>query len=549
MFRKTIVKLLVFLVLLYAAVSVAGNFMTPTWTTWNNNNTFKGIYDIPANRLQAVFVGTSSVTNGISPMELYKNYGICAYNLGSEQQPMAVSYYLAKEIYRRNPKTLKLVVVDLAFITKTTEEELRLKPFAEKALVRIRPSQVKLEAALDFAKFYESVDPLNYLFPVLSYHSRWSELTKEDFSYHNNFFTMGQNLEYTQSSGFLAPEKILMPPVDLTTAGKYSDETIRGIIGKQAFTYLSKTKVFCDEHGIQMLAVKIPKTWNNAKHFAAQYAADSLGIPFIDLNEHEYFEKMNFVPATDMTDASHCNGNGARKITSYLGSYIKENYDIPDIREDPEYRFMEKYAALYRQTEKDLELRKITDLSEYLPRMFSDQYFVVISAYDEAADGLDDEIREQIASLGLTNLSRMQEGESYLGIIDSGRVVLDAGTNESEKGFRAYGTYENGQVKLYDVQILEGTEDEPYMSTGSGYFQATSKGLNAGNASSVNIDGTGYSPQRRGLNFVVLRKDTEQVVSTCVFDTHKGTERLYRHDVIEEYLDLYESTYGVRLKP
>ena len=34
----------------------------------------------------------------------------------------------------------------------------------------------------------------------------------------------------------------------------------------------------------------------------------------------------------------HLNLTGARKVTRYLGNYLKENYELPDHREEQSYR-------------------------------------------------------------------------------------------------------------------------------------------------------------------------------------------------------------------
>lgn len=51
-------------------------------------------------QLKRIFLGASITINGITPTELYRDYGICAYNLGTEQQPVMASYYWMLEAER-----------------------------------------------------------------------------------------------------------------------------------------------------------------------------------------------------------------------------------------------------------------------------------------------------------------------------------------------------------------------------------------------------------------------------------------------------------------
>ena len=61
---------------------------------------------------------------------------------------------------------------------------------------------------------------------------------------------------------------------------------------------------------------------------------------------------VGFDYASDLTDTSHCNRWGAEKVTSYVGAYLKENYDLPDRRGDAAYASAwdaayERYASAH----------------------------------------------------------------------------------------------------------------------------------------------------------------------------------------------------------
>ena len=87
-------------------------FFQPLWKEWNNYETIDGFYQEKRNTIETVFLGPSTVVNGISPMELYENYGFCTYNLGMERQPLLASYYWLKEAYRLHADTLHVVFLD-----------------------------------------------------------------------------------------------------------------------------------------------------------------------------------------------------------------------------------------------------------------------------------------------------------------------------------------------------------------------------------------------------------------------------------------------------
>ncbi|MBQ1310377.1 MAG: hypothetical protein IIY55_00905, partial [Blautia sp.] len=175
----------------------------------------------------------------------------------------------------------------------------------------------------------------------------------------------------------------------------------------------------------------------------------------------------------------------------------------------------------------------------------NERYFVVISAYDDAAGGLTEEIRAQMAELGLKNLSEIQEGESYLGIMDGGKVVLDMGSHEKTQGFQALGTYEKGEIRLFRTETLEKQEEAETLNWSKGFFRVLSRGKYAGNAASININGWTYSNVKTGLNIVIMRKDTETIVSKVCFDTSRGVTRtLVSEQGLAEYNKKYKKKFG-----
>ena len=98
--RRQTIKVTVFILIGALLVTAASYFFQPAWKDWNNYDTMHGFYEEPENTIETIFLGASIVVNGITPMELYENYGICAYNLATEQQPMLASYYWLEEAER-----------------------------------------------------------------------------------------------------------------------------------------------------------------------------------------------------------------------------------------------------------------------------------------------------------------------------------------------------------------------------------------------------------------------------------------------------------------
>lgn len=125
--NKIIVRVVVFLGVLLFLFAIVNLVTKPIWLEWNNYNTTHAFYEEPENTIETIFLGASITVNGIIPMELYEEEGICAYNLGTELQPMLASYYWLEEAYRLHSMTLKTVIVD----TQCSDIHLKILPIVK----------------------------------------------------------------------------------------------------------------------------------------------------------------------------------------------------------------------------------------------------------------------------------------------------------------------------------------------------------------------------------------------------------------------------------
>ena len=73
---------------------------------------------------------------------------------------------------------------------------------------------------------------------------------------------------------------------------------------------------------LAVVSVPCAKGWNSCKHEAAEQWAKENAVPFLDMNTH--LEDMNFDWHTDTRDGGeHLNVNGARKVTTYMTSWLR----------------------------------------------------------------------------------------------------------------------------------------------------------------------------------------------------------------------------------
>jgi hypothetical protein len=59
--------------------------------------------------------------------------------------------------------------------------------------------------------------------------------------------------------------------------------------------------------------------------------------------------------ATDFDGGFHLNAYGAEKMTSYIGDFLVNNYELQDVREIEEYSFMENDYEIFLKYKESLK--------------------------------------------------------------------------------------------------------------------------------------------------------------------------------------------------
>ena len=133
-------------------------------------------YREPRKDFDVVFVGDCEVYENFSPVALWEDYGINSYIRGSAEQYIWQSYYMLEDTLRyEKPKAVVFNVQSLQFNESQSEAYNRM------TLEGMKWSPVKVKAIQASMKEDESF--IEYVFPILRYHTRWSELSETDVKY------------------------------------------------------------------------------------------------------------------------------------------------------------------------------------------------------------------------------------------------------------------------------------------------------------------------------------------------------------------------------
>ncbi|MCM1111937.1 MAG: hypothetical protein NC399_01645 [Muribaculum sp.] len=501
--NKNLLKMVSFMLIFCVLLSGLNVIFQPVWEPWNNYNTVYGFYEQPEDTIETLFLGTSTTIAGITPMEIYKNYGICAYNLGTEQQPFLASYYWLQETYRLHPQSLKTVVLDASRISGDVPAS-----FYHKSLDGMRFSPVKYHAVMDHVgDFWDGIE---YLVPLMSYHERWTTMSGEEFdklklrpdaSVRGYLFSNKRYLDRVSYDKIPVPEYI------------YDETAEASEISEESACYFGKIAEFCADKGIKLVLIKNPASlWEAKNHRSAQELADRYGLDFIDFNFAPYIDEIDYNVSLDTMDGLHLNYNGACKVSDWLGDYLVRECNGTDVRDNPKYAFLDEELAQYERRIIAARMEELSDPCEYV-EAYADagDFTILIAVRGDAANALTDTQRDAFRDMGFTALADLEDADSYIGILaDEGILYEEAGKSALTKAGRLLGG------KRYDV---------------------ASGGFDTGDTASCVIDDTEYALNKRGLNLVVYDNVGRNVADAVVFDTHESPVRERRpEELLDEYL-------------
>lgn len=293
-----------------------------------------------------IFVGDCEVYENFSPAVLWEEYGINSYIRGSAEQYIWQSYYLLEDTLRyETPKAVVFNIQSLQFSESQREAYNRM------SLEGMEWSPVKVKAILASMKPEEQF--LDYVFPILRYHSRWSELTGSDVEYMFKTKPVSFNGYYMRVDVRAAENVPEGKPL-----ADYS-------FGENAWKYLDMMVKLCEEKGIDLILIKAPSLYPywypQWEEQVEAYAAEK-GLPYINFLDMQ--EETGIDYTTDTYDGGlHMNLSGAEKLSRYMGQYLIDEAGIPDRRGEAELagRWAEKLAAYEAEKRAQYEYYGMTE--------------------------------------------------------------------------------------------------------------------------------------------------------------------------------------------
>lgn len=299
-------------------------------------------YDEPTDSIDVLFMGSSPILRGVSPMVMWNQDGFTSYVRASALQAPSVTYGLLEEsLEYQNPELVVLLCDNIFLDYDYVEREGDLR----RSLDGMKMSKYKFQIIQEVTAADDRQTLLSYMFPLFRYHERWKEvdwaeaeptpLMEHSFKKGNVYLRGGDPLEYPEN--FMEPSGIPAP-----------------VFNEDAKGYIEKTINLCKEKNIPILILHLPKmSWSYEQSVSMKEFAKEMGVEYLDCDTEEIRSQLNLDLSKDYYDQGHMNLSGSVKLSQWFGTYLDNIYDLPDHRNDDAFQKWHEDYQVYAERTKE----------------------------------------------------------------------------------------------------------------------------------------------------------------------------------------------------
>lgn len=508
MLSKKIISILGFATIFFLLLFEMQDILLPDWPEETiKYTTYKKLEE---NVLDVLFLGNSHQYYSIYPLEIYSKYQIRSFNLGSPQETIIQSYYQLKEAYKTQKiKYCFLDVSSLFHLDKVSEFSHNER---YKMMVCMNTSINKLMLIDEYTS--SAQDKLELFLPIYKFHSRWNQLSESDFNLDKKQWDE-YKIRYgayfaTNISPFLGYRQYYDEPLifsenindDVNEYYNSEERPIDGVLNQNEVDYFLKVNEFCKENGINLIAIYAPSvtSWSSKQHDEMLKLVKENDVELIDMMCDPY--KIDIDWSRETPDGGlHCNFLGGLKVSEFIGKWIIEN--CPDLRINDNFSTREQWekdlntylkikGEIYNSMKTNDE--KIDDIFQYIKSNIDDMV-LIISVRNDFATFWNEDLDNNMHSLGLKEEYYGKRQYSYIAVIDEGKIEFE---KASPKSIVYMMSFKNeGDHNLY----------------------VRSENFQQGNTCSIQIDRIEYALDEQGMNFVVYNIGKDEVVSCFNINT------------------------------
>lgn len=456
---KNTAKILVFCILFLFLLNRIYDVFSWKDTAGDYTSSVESFYSLEDNVVDVLFLGSSHCYCSVIPAQLWQDYGMASFNMAISGQDLASSYYNFKEALKT--QDLKVVCVDLfgcVFSGYMVEGNLYRNTLSRKlSLSSIEEANVIVET--------DNKSDFILRWPII--HTRYKELQKRDFVKKRPAY-LGYKTEFTVKGA----KKEVYPNVEPKPFGEKEQELLLKIID------------LAEESGTELVLFLAPYQMSLTDQeyiaYAKQMAAEH-NVPVLDMTEAS--EELMLDWDQDFVDYGHTNVLGARKVTAYMGEYLKNNFDLQDYRGDERYALWDLDLKTRQHEMINHQLKQIADISVYFDTLVGlEDYTIIVSTTGEY-------------------LSETAEIESYLQMLG---------------GFHEY--YDGSNVWVFDNKenVYVSNSREMLQNMPLSYGELLISG--SGGTTNVIVDRMNFKATTNGVNILVYDNLSGTIVDSVGFD-------------------------------
>ena len=478
-------KIILFVFLLLALLSVAGRVLSrPHAIEWGTEaglelvHRFRDQYDI-------CFAGTSIIMANISNQELFEKYGIRAVSAGEPEQPLFLTKYTIREVFRyQHPRAIILDTRNIFY----SEERVRVSIqnnedyFLHNSLDSIYSPVIKKEALDQVNRQYKEIDEKEYFFRIYNRHAQWKNLRIENFRDCSEENCINGNLMMTD----------LYNVADVTSQEQIISEENEGEV--------FQIKEECEKNGADLILMTAYIDTDTGNREEMRRLAQKIQVDYIDIND--VLDEIGF-EGNLQHDFVHFNIIGATVWTDWLGQYLCERYSFgkPSKKLERLYQEQSELCSAYKNcVSNKILFGKNCHFKSFLKEMIESglsNTAVFAAVSEDAYTALDEEGKELLRQIGLDG--PQCTGGSYAGACVAGEVSQESDDNEK--------VTVSGQIDTWSYTV-------------------ESAGANSedGPGTSILVNGGEYAKGQRGLNIVLFDERLGELIATKCFDTGVETD-------------------------
>ena len=293
----------------------------------------EGFYREKKNSLDAVYIGGSNVHAFWEPPIGWNDGGIAVWSLSMDSMPGNAIKYLISEARKTQPNALYIININAFKRPAMDVNYVMIHRVVD--YMRFSPEKIKQINSLSDWAGIPLLVRLEFLFPIIRFHSRWAELNTWDFTHTVDGLKKG-----------IVYSPYLNRIENLSGKYKVTDKAIDATAAQ--LEVLTDLLDYCDQEKVNALFLLVPQ----AISYTAYEQINSLGsvitqrgYPYWDILR--IADDLGIQTDTDFYNAAHTNVHGSMKFIDYLGKKLVDEYGFTDKRGMEGWESWDKSVELY----------------------------------------------------------------------------------------------------------------------------------------------------------------------------------------------------------